>query len=195
MINNVGRFLDLNDKQFFITPKPYEDELLSSWLARLSYAHDTLPSSFLNMHFKEYNRNVLIQRDIDIWADDKFFERLVQKTEFDIEIFRNMSLRSYEGILFDKINPKTRNPFILSLGNKASYKYNKGLRFCPLCLQENLYFKKQWRLSFYAVCEKHKYSMLNECSQCHSSISILRSYQKKYTFDYCYKCGFDLKIV
>ena len=42
MINNVTRYIDLNNEKFRIKPKHQEDELLSSWLVRIARAHLTL---------------------------------------------------------------------------------------------------------------------------------------------------------
>ena len=58
MISYVTRFIDLSDKPFILHPHPQEDELLSSWLVRISLAHDTMPCSFTNMHFPEY-KNII----------------------------------------------------------------------------------------------------------------------------------------
>lgn len=189
MLHCVGKFFDLKDAQFFVTPKPYEEELLSSWLARVSYEHLTLPSSFLNMHFPEYGKNVLVQRDIDVWANDELIEKIAYKSGYSFELIKDLTLRSYEGILFDKINPNAKNKHIMQLGNKASYKYKRGLRYCIKCLEEQFYFRKYWRLDFYNICNIHNTFMDDCCKSCGAPLNILRCYRRKYEFDRCYKCG------
>ena len=122
MINNVTRYIDLNNEKFRIKPKPQEDELLSSWLVRVARAHLTLTTSFTNMHFKEYKNNIIWQRDLDIWCPDKLIDRISFKSGYSQEIIFNMTLRSLEGIITDKITGKSNTPNIRALGNYGSCK-------------------------------------------------------------------------
>ena len=79
MISHVTRFINLNDRDFVIHPKPQYDELLSSWLVRVALANDTAATSFTNMHFREYARNIIWQRDLDIWCPQDLMKRLSEK--------------------------------------------------------------------------------------------------------------------
>ena len=78
MISYVTHFIDLRDKDFFTVPKPQKDELLSSWLVRVALAHDTLPWTFMNLHFPEYH-NLPFSRDLDVWAPDDMLVKLAKK--------------------------------------------------------------------------------------------------------------------
>lgn len=53
MISNVTHFQNLSKEKFFFKPLPLEDELLSSWLARVAFKHNTKTTSFTNMYFKD----------------------------------------------------------------------------------------------------------------------------------------------
>jgi hypothetical protein len=193
MISNVTRFFDFKNKDFFVIPKPKENELLSSWLCRIAYAHHTVPTSFLNLHFKEYGLNILTIRDIDIWLEQDLLNKISKKSHYASDRIYQMTLKSYEGKLLKQITSKTRNNLIMSLGNRASYKYKKGLRFCPLCLKEHGYYKKEWRLGFYTVCLEHNITMHNCCYNCNTPINILRSFKNLKNQLFCYKCGSDYR--
>ena len=190
MISNVTKFIDLNNEKFRIKPKPQEDELLSSWLVRVARAHLTHTTSFTNMHFKEYKSNIIWQRDLDIWCPDELIERLVFKSGYSKDIIFNMTLRSLEGIVTNKITGKTFTPNIRALGNYCHIKTCGGLMFCPLCLKDDHipYFRKIWRLKKYTICEKHNIELLNRCPNCLTPLTISKSFHEK-NFTFCYKCG------
>lgn len=196
MISHVTQFMDLNDKEFLARPSPQKNELLSSWLVRIARLHDTKTTSFTNMHFKEYPKNIIWQRDLDIWCPETLITRLSQKSHLSKEQIFKMTLRSYEGKLREHIHGKTRTHFIQSLGNYCHIKRNGGLRFCPECLKEDKipYFRKEWRLSFYTACTKHQCFLHNRCPTCNSPLTISKSYNEN-DFTFCYKCGTDLKQI
>ncbi|PLY10349.1 MAG: hypothetical protein C0626_05025 [Arcobacter sp.] len=190
MISHVSRFIDLNNRKFIIRPKPEDDELLSSWLVRVARAHLTHTTSFTNMHFKEYKANIIWQRDLDIWCPDSLIKRLSFKSGYSENIIFNMTLRSLEGIIADKITGKTNTPNIRALGNYCHIKTKGGLMYCPECLKEDkiAYFRKIWRLEKHSVCYKHNINLLDRCSNCLTPLTISKSYEEK-SFVYCYKCG------
>lgn len=196
MISHVTKFINLNDKEFIIHPFPQQNELLSSWLTRVARANDVATTSFTNMHFKEFQKNIIWQRDLDIWCPESLLDKLASKSHLKKEQIFNMTLRSYEGKLRHTIHGKNRTHFIQSLGNYAHIKRNGGLRFCPLCLASDSipYFRKEWRLSFYTACLKHKCFLLNRCPNCNLPLTLSKSYKEK-DFTFCYKCGIDLKTI
>ena len=103
MISHVTRFINLNDRDFVIHPKPQYDELLSSWLVRVALANDTAATSFTNMHFREYARNIIWQRDLDIWCPQDLMKRLSKKSHLSGEQILDMTLKAmkenYKNIL------------------------------------------------------------------------------------------------
>ncbi len=190
MISNVTKYIDLNNQKFRVKPKPQEDELLSSWLVRVAKAHLTHTTSFTNMHFKEYKCNIIWQRDLDIWCPEELIERISFKSGYSKDVIFNMTLRSLEGIVADKITGKTNTVNIRALGNYCHIKTCGGLMFCPECLKEDKipYFRKIWRLKKYTICKKHLIKLLDRCPNCLSPLTISKSFQEK-DFRFCYKCG------
>lgn len=195
LISNITHYMNLQNTKFLIKFKPFNDELLSSWLIRIARAHRTIPTSFTNMHFKNmYAKNIIWQRDLDIWAPKQLIEEISYKSNISYETLFNCTLKSYSGVLVEKITGKTKTPFVQSLGNYCHIKRNGGLRFCPHCLNEDKepYFRKYWRLSFYTACTKHNVFLQDRCPKCKTPLTLSKSY-KNMDFTHCYKCGFDFR--
>lgn len=180
MIKKIKNITLLN-KPFVVVPEPLQDELLSSWLVRTAYAHHTHPHTFVNLFLGNHYEGIS-QKEIDILLAHNEITSLEQKTLNKINIFQ-MTLKSYESYLQEKIIRNGFNKLLCSL------------RFCPKCLKADKvpYFRKIWKVAFYTVCSKHKCFMLDTCPQCNTKIDISKMYQNKFSFQYCYKCGFDLK--
>lgn len=193
LIHNVTHYRDLSKSKFIAGTKLFSDELLSSWLVRCAYNHLTVPTSFTNMHFPEYAKNIIWQRDLDIWAPHPLLERLLFKSGIPINDLNFATLRSFNGILGEQIYDKSRFSFISALGNYCHVKKLGGLKFCPLCWSEDLqpYIRKNWRLSFYSVCVKHNILMHNRCHNCKSPLTIYRT-KDGFGVTHCFKCGVDL---
>lgn len=191
MISYITRYTNLSSKRFLLHPKPQKNELLSSWLVRVALAHQTIPWSFMNMHFPEY-KNIVFSRDVDIWAPIPFINKLAWKSGFSPEDIFAMTLRSYEGYLLEQVRLNGTNFFIDPIIPRKRRNLGYGQKYCPMCLKENpVYFKKEWRLSFYTVCLKHKINILDRCKNCGAPI-VLYKFKRDQSFVQCYRCGWDL---
>lgn len=194
LVSHVTHYQNLSNSKFIIKPKLFHDELLSSWLIRSAYSHLTAPTSFTNMHFPEYSKNIIWQRDLDIWAPSNLLKRLSFKSGITNDLLLHSTLRSFEGLLTEGIGKKAYSPFISPLGNYGHVKKLGGVKFCPLCWIGDPvpYIRKNWRLSFYNACVFHNILMHNSCPQCTTPITISKTYQGL-SFTNCFKCGYDLK--
>ena len=194
MISNVTKFIDLNNQKFRVRPKPQEDELLSSWLVRVARSHLTHTTSFTNMHFREYKTNIIWQRDLDIWCPDELIERISFKSGYSKDIIFNMTLRSLEGIVANKITGKSNTPNIRALGSYCHIKTKGGLMFCPECLKSKTpYVNKFWRLSWFIICPIHKIELLSNCPKCnHIFAPEKQDYLHPYIY-LCCQCKYDLR--
>lgn len=191
MISYITRYTNLSSKKFLVHPKPQNNELLSSWLIRIALAHQTMPWSFMNMHFPEY-KNIVFSRDVDIWAPDHFIDKLAWKSGLSSEDIFTMTLRSYEGYLLEWVRLNGPNFFILPIIPRKRRNLGYGQKYCPLCLQEDpAYFRKEWRLSFYTVCLEHKIHLLDRCQNCGLPVTAYK-FKQEQGFVQCYGCGWDL---
>ncbi|MDD2356455.1 MAG: TniQ family protein [Thiovulaceae bacterium] len=179
MIKKINNPKFLSAK-FLIIPSPLPNELLSSWLVRTAYAHHTHPHTFMNLHFGQ-KYGYVFHNNIDISISNKDIEKILNKCRHKIDV-KNLTLKTYETYLQEKII------------NNGSNKFLCDLRFCPLCLKEDpvVYFRKQWKIAFYTICQKHLCFLLTECPNCNTKIDISKMHSNTYSFKYCYKCKFEL---
>lgn len=184
---------NFGNKAFRYQVEPQDDELLSSWLVRTAYEHLTDPATFVNLYLPEY-RNNFWNRDIDVMADDEMLIALSRKSRIDRDRLYQMTLRSYEGFLAEKILTNTRNLFIQPLVSRGRVKKKAGLRYCPLCLKGDKapFFRKKWRLSFSTACIRHECFLLDRCPQCGTPLSIYRRHED-FAMPNCYRCGFRFR--
>lgn len=180
--------------KFLLKLRPMEDELLSSWLVRLALLHRTMPMTFTNLYMPQ-TRNKLWSADIDLQADTGLLSMLSAKCGMPVELLERMTLRGYEGYLFERAFPKNGGTqFVLPLRMRGRHSSYFGLRFCPLCLREDdkPVFRRKWRLSFSTACLRHACFLLDRCPACQSSLTIYRRPSPE-NFPCCDKCGSQLR--
>jgi len=171
--------------------EPYPDELFTSWLARNATINYLQTPTFVNCYFPEY-KNGLLSRDADVYVDKEiaanFARRMLLKTE---DVFQT-SLRGYAGYLDETVSPNNRNNLISPVKIRGRYPRLKGLRYCPECLKEKEYFRKEWRLSFYTVCPEHGGFLVDSCPDCGEPVFLTKRKQDIESFN-CWNCGFVYK--
>ena len=150
----------------------------------------TIPSSFLNLYFGDYKP--VLNGDFD-WNREDFIKALSQRVGFKEKRIWNLTLRSYEGYLFEAQNKfNSSKPFINPVGFRGGRNRRPGLRFCPYCLREEEYFRKEWRLTFSTACIKHRVFLLDKCPECGEPLTIQKWRTDKFHF-HCWKCGFEFR--
>lgn len=171
----------LQDKPFLIIPKPFKDELLSSWLARLAYAHNTHPQTFINLYFGIAHRGEF-KNNIDTTLSIKVLTQIQQKCKNKINVFK-LTLKTYAGHLQENDISIMSNRLLSSV------------KFCPKCFKEDKipYFRKKWNLAFSTACIKHNCFLYDGCPKCKTKIEVLKMYQDKLSDVYCHSCGYNLK--
>ena len=188
-VNNAGDALRerLATSPFLIRLKPFPDELYTSFMVRTASIHLMGSTTFTNLHFPEENR-FFFSKDKDLSVSDAILEKSAYKSRVPIQRMRETTLLSYEGILWERICLKTRNRFVLNYMIRGQYARKNGIRFCPECLKEEDYFRKQWRLSFSTVCPKHGCYLHECCPECGKPLTIAKKMLDIQEFN-CYNCG------
>lgn len=179
-------------------PHPKCDELLSSWITRVAHHNQFKVHSFCVLYYGK-NRNVW-NRDIDKLGPDWLVEGMASLTGTPIPTARSTTLRSYESIVFERLNPNGNTKWIMPLGIYHRTHRRFGLQYCPICLamDEEPYFRKQWRLAFYTVCETHHTLLRDSCPECDRPIVFYRGdvgYKTQFEalpIRHCNFCGTDL---
>lgn len=176
--------------KFPLRLRPLEDELLSSWLIRLAILHRTMPMTFTNLYLP-HTKNMLWSSDLDLQADDRLFAELsVKAAGIPVEVLHAMTLRSYEGYLFEQVHGRTgATQFISPLGMRGRRATLPGLRFCPQCLRDapQPYFRKTWRLSLVTVCPVHGCYLRDRCPHCSTPHTPYIACREGRMTD-CFKC-------
>lgn len=178
---------------------PYENELFSSWIFRLSTNHGLKTYPFLK-HYLGTSISIW-NRDIDVLGPDYIRSFIFNHTPMSYFEIDNLFISSFANRAFDSISNNTMN--VLSLGIKHRLRTRFGLQCCIKCLQENSYFRKQWRLGTSVSCTKHKQYLIDRCPKCYKPIVFFRSNMKgnqsaiDFKFDtlsICYNCSFDFRF-
>lgn len=157
--------------------KPYPDELLSSWLVRLSFEHGLNKSMLLRQLglVKEASK-------IDKCNDDRELSMLANLANCTIQEIREMTLESYRNKLF-AVNNFSYSKIPSVWITKSHFRSKSGLRtenllFCPSCLsKENkpAYFRKHWKLSISFVCTECCCYLKDCCPHCGISASAMNT--------------------
>jgi len=171
--------------------KPYPGELFTSWLARNATINYLQTPTFVNCYFPEY-KNRLLNRDTDVFVDREIAGNFAKRMLLDEKEVFDTSLQSYSGYLNESVEPKTRNHLLTPIKVRGGYPRIKGLRYCPECLKEQECFRKEWRLSFYAVCPKHRNFLMDECPGCGEPVFLIKR-KLDIEFFNCWNCGFVFK--
>lgn len=179
--------------------KPLADELLSSWLIRLSHGMGLKVQTFCNLEFG--NQRQVWNRDIDRFGPSWLIERLSQRTGTPLEVAHRASLRAYDGILYRRFKSNGVLPWVLRLKMYHRTWLGHGLMFCPGCLAEDKepYFRRRWRLALNTVCPRHRCMLLDCCPACQAGVGFTRTdlgqpgQEDFMGQNVCHACGFDLR--
>lgn len=180
MIKKVN-FPELKNENFTIIPIPFEDELLSSWIVRTAYAHQTHPHTFTNQYLN-FRKHSFFLTESDMTLDEQMIQMLEAKSLYKVDV-RSLMLKSYSGYIQE------------TLFDNVPLTFFTPLKFCPMCLQEDKipYFRKRWRVIFYTICHKHNCYLYEKCSVCGAKIDISQMYYNKERYVHCHKCGLDFR--
>lgn len=177
---------------------PLEDELLSSWIVRLSIAHGQKLHTFTRLLWKDSG---IWARDVDKSVTKEQVKVLAEKCGVKFENAWETTLENYVGLIYETHKPLGPSAWITSVGINHRTRIKFGLQFCPQCLAEDQkpYFRRHWRLSFFTVCTKHEIQLLDCCPKCFSPVNFHRdelgnyySFAPSY-ITRCYNCQFDLR--
>lgn len=192
------RLLPKQQKLLPVRPRPYPQELLSSWFFRLAQGNSEKLHSLTRVILGE--RQVW-NRDIDRLADEEVLRALGAFTGIPAEELRLHTLAALEGRVYSSFNARGINRWILPLGVYHRTRKLRGLMYCPHCLREEAAFQLPWRLSLSVVCPKHGTVLLDACPQCSSPVvphrvdmaaHLSKSLPTRSPHTECFHCGAEL---
>jgi hypothetical protein len=153
-----------------IHPKPFPDELLSSWMVRIARTYGLAPASFWRLQAGriQFHR-------VDHEAEDRLLQLISTRTGTPFDRVVATTLRVYRGCRMNRH------------GN------HEVIRFCPACLEEAAYFRRRWRLEFFMVCDVHECSLHDHCANCRALVRTEHIPRSAESVAVCHHCGFDLR--
>ena len=159
------------------TPIPFDDEFLASFLLRASYSNgyqspkQMLNSAGIPVYKLSYD---------SVFTDENKFKQIIEHLDLSYDLLE---------LVIKKVPPTSQyffwnnnqiiQPKLLSIG------LNK---FCPICLDKNGYWKKNWLLTPLSICPDHHVNLISNCPECHTSLQTNR----RALFE-CSNCNFDLR--
>lgn len=179
-----------------IHPQPRKEEILSSWMVRLSLENrfnlHTFYSKLLGYKHQIWNR------DVDKSATSELIQLLSDCSSCSTEKIEAATLRHYCGLMYEDVRLHGVSKWVLPLGVYHRH-HHKGMQCCPVCLKDEIpHYCLKWRTSFFTICEKHRCFLIDECPSCEAKIEYHRLGIGKYSNAYarnlklCSKCYFDL---
>jgi len=152
-------------------PGPKPDELLTSWIARVSYANGMTPTLFI----ASISEASGWMTDYDCSPSQQLNAALSARTGVHREEIESLTLASYEGVLFEsRAFLGTLPSYILPL---RLFRKADGcrLQYCPECIVPEPFYRRSWRLALNVLCTKHKRYLVDECTGCGAPITYLRA--------------------
>jgi hypothetical protein len=188
-----------NKRHWPVRPRPERDELLSSWLQKLSSENGQKLQAFCDCEFGSQRQ--LWNRDIDRLAPAWLLNALSRKTGLTRSIVANTTFRPYAGTIFRNRRVTGQLRWILSLQIYHRKRRGYGLQYCAQCLAEDRepYFRRRWRVAYCTFCPDHATLLHDRCFRCGSPVAFHRRELGKPLLlaagpmSICHQCGFDLR--
>lgn len=176
-------------------PRPREDELLSSWIARLAIANGVKASTVVKQTSLLINGGTL--RSIDYIQRESLLDCAAALVGVTAAKLWKTTLTEY--LLHLSVIDTKRHQNLLLLGLAQCKKERFFLQYCPLCLQDSPHFRRLWRLSCIVACPIHRVALHDRCFSCGAPINVFGNDEKDKRIPYqgeiciCWNCGFDLR--
>lgn len=165
---------------------PAHDELLSSWLHRLAFAHGLSPRHFA-ANLVEDRRGL----GVGAWS-----ARLdLAAPEFLVDLLHHQTGVGRDRITEMTIGAAPGRPLLLPLRRSRDDRTGAAwLQFCPVCLveDENPYFRRAWRRASVMSCRRHSRALLDRCPSCRDGLAPFDQ-RVLLPQHHCVRCGFDLR--
>ena len=165
--------------------EPYDDELLSSWLIRTAIAQGCQPLTLTHKIWGKSWRPWT--SDLDLNIDSEYLQILLSNNMSQEQLLL-LTLKN-ENKIINSRSPQVR--WITKLGIR-SLDRTGGLRFCPVCLNQQAFLKKSWRLAWNVCCPQHRCLLQTICIDCSLPFSPHKLSYNRLDIRYCVRCGHDL---
>lgn len=179
-------------------PKPFPDEILSSWIVRVAEANGVKLQRMCWDLFG--NQKSPWNRDVDRSAPKWLIKIFSDHTGLSFWDVYRTTLTTYRGILYPTRRLSGQLRWILPICTHGMQREGFGQQFCPQCLAEDPvpYFRKTWRLAMFTFCPTHLVMMHDACPDCGVPVAFHRRDFGVELVDAkpiycCYACGSDFR--
>lgn len=160
-----------------LTPIAYENESAGSFITRFiqlnSYQH---PSA-------------IYKKCADIKNVEAFISTISHQDKFESFLSKMwLDRKNYQLALTRESSTQCSDIVWKSVILPDRFFQNDLQHYCPLCLKEKEYWRKDWLLKLNFACPKHDVMLLNQCPKCLNKLSIMRS-----RISICTKCDADIR--
>ncbi|WP_059172002.1 TniQ family protein [Bacillus sp. FJAT-27445] len=153
-------------------PEPYPNETLLSLIGRMANEHLMENPKWI---FKtiEAQTSLKIGENLINWVTDEVLKEISVFLGISQEVVYSLTFVRHLEMLGFEVENKEKNQWFL---------YSKT-RYCPICVGEKNYQRKNWVICQSIMCRKHNVYLLDKCLDCQNIISTNEIIQNK-----CSKC-------
>jgi len=163
----MSRPTDLSGRLWPIHLKPFDDELLSSWMIRLARAYDIKPVWFWRLFWP------VDFRTVDIEAPGGLLDLLARRTATSFE-------RALETTL---------------TAMAQEHSIARTLRYCVPCMAKGpQYFRRRWQLRSFLLCERHGVPLRTGCSEWGHELTPEAASPGEDSILWCSRCRSTVRI-
>lgn len=144
-------------KRLLRTPIPYPYESLGNYYFRLAY-NNCVDIKLLNKKINCLNSKYLSY--YNYINDERILSNIGEASNLDISTIKEMTIHSFN---FWNNDYETFFKRII---------YDDESRYCPKCLEENIYHRIYWQLIPIRICLKHELFLLDKCKKCGKKIIV-----------------------
>lgn len=168
----------MNAQPLLIRPIPYPDESAASLLIRAAdcNGYPNVFALFSNQH---------------LFDAGSLGSYVTHHARF-INTLRSLGFpEEYANLSFKLRGPTKISPRLVSQTYIFDFLFRKdAYAFCPECLKEESYWRRNWLLRPYTVCLEHKIRLFAHCAMCQKELGLARN-----KIHFCNHCGGDLRLM
>lgn len=188
----------LSGKLWPAHPKPFSDEILSSWIVRVAEANGIKLQTLCWLLFG--NDRSPWNRDIDRSAPKWLLHTICEHTGTNYWDAYHSTLTTYRNRLYPYRQTVGQLRWVLPIRAYGMKRHGGGIQFCPACLASDVvpYFRKVWRVALFTYCPIHQVMLHDACPACGVPIAFYRrdfggKLDNLPPLCSCYACGFDFR--
>lgn len=154
---------------FLRRPKPLDGECLTSYIQRVAEANFITPNDIWRAfkiggtRYPQVSASYLLDISPEFIFDIRKFEEMLLLKDHQLEnlTFSN-ALKNF-----------SQSDILIGETNVLNKFYNKYRKFCPLCLDDKLYYKLIWQVQEIEYCPIHNIKLVHKCKNCGHIISSM----------------------